>query len=243
MRNNTHSEAKLLEELLKTKAHLGTKSWNKNLSQAILGSRNTIHIFNLEYTILCLKQIFKVLQDIKNKNGHILFVNTQDEYSEIIKTVAIYSNQSYVNQRWIGGTLTNWKLVSESLFLYKRFSSQFDIFLIKHNIQIPAYQKAKKRYEGLSRSNANSISNEIGKIISSQNANPEYLPDLIILTNPDQNAIVIQEAKIFKIPLVAFTDTNTNTKDIDYIIPGNSKSISFIYYCLNLMVILLRKGK
>ena len=249
-----------IQKLLKTKAHLGTKIWNKNVSHFILGSRNNIFIFDIEYTLFCLRQAFQVIHNISKKNGHVLFLNTQNEYSELIQKVALLSNQSYINQRWIGGTLTNWKLISESLFLYKKFSFQFDIFLTQNNIQIPAYQKAKKRYEGIlvkptdrylnirnfafdEGKKSNIDLSYIQKYSKHKTLYPEYLPDVIIITNPDQNEIVIKEAKIFCIPIIAFVDTNTNIQDIDYLLPGNLKSIRFIYFCFNLFTILLRRNR
>jgi small subunit ribosomal protein S2 len=164
-----------------------------------------------------------------SKEPHILFVNTQSKYSELVKQAALKSNQSYINDRWIGGTLTNWKQISESILLYNKFSIQFERFLMINNIQIPLYQKAKKRYEGLK--------------LSKDNKPSKYIPDIIILTNPDQNNIVIKEAQLFKIPVIAFADSNTKTFGIDYIIPGNNKSIYFMYFCLNLITITLQKTK
>lgn len=173
---------------------------------------------------------------------HILFVNTCSKYSELVKQTAIKSNQSYINERWIGGTLTNWKQISESILLYNKFHMQFDKFLKIYNIQIPMYQKAKKRYEGLNKPRVQTESIYLNKKESQSFLSSEYIPDIIILTNPDQNNIVIQEAQLFKIPVIAFCDTNTKTIGIDYIIPGNNKSIFFMYFCLNLITITLQKG-
>jgi small subunit ribosomal protein S2 len=271
----------VLKELIKTRAHLGTKSWEKNLSKYILGKRNSLYVFNLDYLIFSLKQVSKLIKSISQtetgaRNAHILFVNTNTEYSELVKKTAEFSKQSYINQRWIGGTLTNWQIISKSISLYKKFSSHFDLFLIRNNIQIPLYQKAKKRYEGLLKLQPIAKSPlcdftdlvsplggpakrplvprplcgmlgplvplKLGPIVShslkEMTINPEYLPDIIFLLNPDQNASVLNEAKIYKIPTIAFVDTNTKIENIDYPIPGNLKSIHFIYYCLNLITIL-----
>ena len=139
----------IFQDLFQTKAHIGTTPWEKMMSPFLIGSRNDIFIFNLELTLVCLKQVLKVLENIRKKNGHILFVNTSSKYSELVKNTDGKLNQSYVNDRWVGGTLTNWKQVSESIFLFKKFSFQFETFMKIYNIQIPVYQKAKKRYEGL----------------------------------------------------------------------------------------------
>lgn len=254
---NSGFDPSLLKELCKTKAHIGRSTWVKMMSPFLLGSRNNIFIFQLELTIMCMKQVLKVLENIRKKNGHILFVNTSPKYSELVKRTALSVNQSYVNDRWVGGSLTNWKQISKSIFLFQKFSFQFENFLKIHNIQIPIYQKAKKRYEGLIRKADIFQSKKYKKESSNQNepalisctklgfeADSAYsgsLPDLIILINPDQNQIVIQEAKIYQIPIIGFADTNTQNKDIDYIIPGNIKSISFMYFCLNLFTIVLQR--
>jgi small subunit ribosomal protein S2 len=247
--------SEFIQDLLKTKGHLGTNNWTENMSKFLLGSRNGISIIDLEYTFICLRRVLQFLENMnryyevkiqgfeQSKSGfrfssnfssspHILFVNTHTKYSELVKQTAIQSNQSYINERWIGGTLTNWKQISESILLYNKFSMQFDSFLKLNNIQIPIYQKAKKRYEGLNYSrNAKSLFSS------------SYIPDIIVLTNPDQNNIVIKEAQLFKIPIIAFGDTNTKTSGIDYIIPGNNKSIYFMYLCLNLITITLQRSK
>ncbi len=241
---NSGSDPSLLKELFKTKAHIGRSTWVKMMSPFLLGSRNDIFIFELELTIMCMKQVLKVLENIRKKNGHILFVNTSSKYSELVKRTALSVNQSYVNDRWVGGSLTNWKQISKSIFLFQKFSFQFENFLKIHNIQIPIYQKAKKRYEGLIGKADIFQSKKYKKESSNQNEPALYnesLPDLIILINPDQNPIVIQEAKIYQIPIIGFADTNTQNKDIDYIIPGNIKSISFMYFCLNLFTIVLQR--
>jgi small subunit ribosomal protein S2 len=265
-----------IQDLLQTKGHLGTNNWTENMSKFLLGSRNGISIINLEYTFICLRRVLQFLENMNRyyqvkmqgleqlksisrfssnfaSSPHILFVNTHTKYSELVKQAAIQSNQSYINERWIGGTLTNWKQISESILLYNKFSTQFDSFLKLNNIQIPIYQKAKKRYEGLNYSRNDSPQSgriqEVKEAISVDFSDEKsvfsssYIPDIIILTNPDQNNIVIKEAQLFKIPIIAFADTNSKTLGIDYIIPGNNKSIYFMYFCLNLITITLQRSK
>ena len=225
----------LLNDLMKTKAHLGTMKWTKTMSPFLFGYRNKIAIFDLERIIISIKQALKVLHSIKQKKGHILFVNTSPKYTSLVKTTASLTNQSYINDRWVGGMLTNWKQLSQSVFLFQKFAYQFDFFLEANNIQIPSYQKAKKRYEGL-RYNA-----PIGEEISEDTNLEAALPDIIILTNPEKNAIVIQEAEKYQIPIIAFMDSNTKNENIQYLIPGNNQSISFMYFCFNLFAITLNR--
>jgi small subunit ribosomal protein S2 len=260
---------------MKTKAHLGTIKWTKIMSPFLFGYRNNISIFNMEHTIICLKQSLKILQNIKLRNGHILFVNTSPKYSALVRITASSINQSYINDRWIGGTLTNWKQVSESIFLFQKFAYQFDTFLKINNIQISNYIKAKKRYQGLRFfdpnqstklvhplqltsynspvpcssvivGEANKANNEQSETIREENKTKQTnlisnLPDIIIITNPEKNIIVLQEAKKYQIPVIGFVDSNTNNEDIQYLIPGNNQSTAFMYFCFNLFTIILKK--
>lgn len=251
--------SEFFQDLIRTKAHLGTNIWTKDMSKFLLGSRNGISIINLEYTFNCLRQVLKFIETINSQNNstscnypqysgpgaRILFVNTCAKFSELVKQTALDSNQSYINDRWIGGTLTNWKQISESVILYNKFSTQFDNFLRINNIQIPMYQKAKKRYEGLNLKSDAFVQNTRNVMNSSEKSifASSFMPDVIILTNPDENNIVIKEAQLLKIPVIAFSDSNTKILGIDYIIPGNNKSIYFMYFCLNLITITLQKRK
>ena len=256
----------LFNDLMKTKAHLGTIKWTKIMSPFLFGYRNNISIFNMEHTIICLKQSLKILQNIKLKNGHILFVNTSPKYSALVRITASSINQSYINDRWIGGTLTNWKQVSESIFLFQKFAYQFDTFLKINNIQISNYIKAKKRYQGLRFFNPNQSIKLLRPLEFTRYNSPSEpihpfakqtwnqtneqkiqtnlisnLPDIIIITNPEKNIIVLQEAKKYQIPVIGFVDSNTSNEDIQYLIPGNNQSTAFMYFCFNLFTIILKK--
>jgi len=249
------SSNRVFDDLMKTKAHLGRIKWNRMMSPYLYGYRNNISIFNLEQTMTSLKQTLKILQNIKKKNGHVLFVNTSPKYSVLIKETASFINQSYINDRWIGGTLTNWKQLSGSILLFQKFTKQFDSFLYKNQISIASYIKAKKRYEGLK---TNSIPYEDGIAHRLEEAGGQDkrakpplrkgkvappLPDIIILTNPERNNIIIEEAKKYQIPIIGFVDSNTSNhciESIQYVIPGNNQSTEFIYFCLNLFAIILK---
>ena len=284
LNHSIQGSEEFINDLIKTKAHLGCMKWSKFMSPFLFGFRNNISIFHLEETIICLKQTLKFLQSIKKKNGNILFVNTSPKYSILVKKVALLLNQSYINDRWIGGTLTNWKQLSQSIILFKKFMYQFDFFLKKNNIQITTYIKAKKRYEGLvglhglvashpnqpihsNQTNhqlidgleiVNRRSRSVDSLDRSRNASHlsipsiqepiipnhafnriSHLPDVIIITNPEKNIIVIQEALKYQIPIIGFVDSNIGHNNIQYFIPGNNQSTEFIYFCFNLFVIIL----
>lgn len=178
-----------------------------NLSRLISNSRSFVSNKNefIENSKIVEKQKFQ-LSSTTNENIPVIFSFTQD--------------------KWVGGTLTNWKQITQSISVYSQFKNRFDIFLKKHNIQFPIYQKYDKRYQGLH------------ELVFS-------LPDVIIVTNPEENDIALKEANILKIPVIGFINSETHlnfVRNIDYPIPGNNKSPSFIYFCLNLFFTVLRCG-
>jgi ribosomal protein S2 len=262
-------QTEIYKDLLKLKAHIGNTQWTKNISPFLFGYRNNICIINIELTILALKQSLKLLQIIKKKNGKILFVNTSLKYNELIKQTALCTQQSYINDRWVSGSLTNWKQISQSIYLFEKFSFQFENFMNKNNIQISRFQKEKKRYEGLcsplgklTRAKPSEASPYISVFQSCSDharspkgstaenfRKPHYIPDIIILTNPEENSILIEEAKKFQIPIITFIDTNNfkiqkihRKHPIEYIIPVNNRSMLFMHFCCNLFAITLSKS-
>lgn len=212
-----------------------------------LKKRSYYVIFNLEKTLLYLSQSISFIQQVVQhsnqykKTPHILFVtgklhsSSGNLYLDIFRSIHNAKAQlsssiklSVLQNQWVGGLLTNWKQVSESLRVYTKFKQKFENFLYKHKIQFPIYEKYKKKYFGLI-----------------QLANT--LPDLIIITNPEENEILIQEAFLLKIPIIALINSHTSPsllKKIQYPIPGNNSSPYFTYFCLNLFFLTLaRKEK
>ena len=258
----------ILTELLQVKAHLGNKGWNKETSPFLLGFRkspsvsrigngkgvqgkpsfrvNQYAIFHLEKTITALQQVLQFLNNLskEKKSCHILIISSggsqgsgklQFSFSQIFSQVLLFQQKeenlqkfpilSFTQEKWVGGTLTNWKQITQSISIYSQFKDKFDLFLTKHNIQFPIYQKYDKRYQGLH------------PLMTS-------LPDVVIITNPEENEIALREAHLLKIPVIGFINSETHFKyirHIDYLIPGNNQSSSFIYFCLNLFITLLMK--
>jgi ribosomal protein S2 len=259
----------ILAELILVKAHLGNKSWNKETSPFLLGFRkspsvsqmvngkavlkrpsfrvNQYALVNLEKTSIALQQVLHFLETLahdKKDACHILLISTGNSqgsgkvqvnfphmFSQVLssqqKEGGFHTSPkvSFTQDKWVGGTLTNWKQIVQSISIYSQFKDKFDLFLTKHNIQFPMYQKYDKRYQGLH------------PMMSS-------LPDVVIMTNPEENEIALREAHLLKIPVIGFVNSDTQLKYIryiDYVIPGNNKSSSFIYLCLNLCITLLMK--
>nr|YP_001315128.1 ribosomal protein S2 [Chlorokybus atmophyticus]ABO15120.1 ribosomal protein S2 [Chlorokybus atmophyticus] len=151
--------------------------------------------------------------------GHILFFNTNPEYNKIVRLAAKLTDQSYLNNKWLGGLLTNWKEINLSLGLFQKFEDLYKSFLIRKNISFSRYKKMKKSFEGISPL--------------------KKRPNLIIFLNPNQNEIPIREAFNLNIPIIALVDSNTPPRllsQITYPIPGAQTSLPFIYFFLNLVV-------
>jgi small subunit ribosomal protein S2 len=130
-----------------------------------------------------------------------------------------------VSYKWIGGTLTNWKQISKSVLTFAKFSERCENFLIKNNIDFPKYVRVKKCFQGL-------LYKENQKMLLAFNQKP----DLIFLINPNENQTILNEAYRLHIPVIAFTESNTNPKEITYSIPVNNYSMKFIYYCLKKII-------
>lgn len=213
----------ILSELLRTKAHIGKSQWNREIAEYILGFRNDqslgqsrkgkprYAIFDLEKTCIALANVLSFLKNLMRP--HILLVTKLPETQLQISTPTF----SVIQDKWIGGMLTNWKQISESILIYSQFRAKYGNF---DAIHFPVYQKYQKRFQGIQTDN--------GSL---------RLPDILIVTHPKEYEIAILEANHLKIPVIAFVDTDVDPKilsKIDYIIPGNTKSPEFLLFCLNL---------
>ncbi len=208
-----------IQELIDAGVHFGhrTMRWNPKMSPFIYGSRNNIHIIDLQKTAPMLHSALKVAREVAAKNGRILFVATKRQASSIIAESAEQCGQYYVNYRWMGGMLTNWGTVSKSIKtlneLEEQIGSEDNNLNKKEKLQIT--RKIKKLEQALG-----GIRKMGGK------------PDLLIVLDTNREKIAIQEAKKLGIPVIAVVDTNSNPDDIDYMVPGNDDSIKSIRkYC------------
>lgn len=148
-------------------------------------------------------------------------LNTKTSNYRSLKTPLI----SYVSYKWIGGTLTNWKQISKSVLTFAKFSERCEKFLVKNGIDFPKYTRVKKCFQGL-------LYKENQKMSLAFNQKP----DLIFLINPNENQSILNEAYRLHIPVIAFTESSTNPKEINYPIPVNNYSIKFIYFCLKKII-------
>ena len=208
-----------LRQLLEAGVHFGhqTKRWNPLMEQYIYGSRNGIHILDLTQTVPLLDAALQAVTQTVAKGGILLFVGTKRQAQKPIAEAAEKSAQYYMNHRWLGGTLTNWKTVSNSISRLKNIDEQLD-----------------GNTEGLTKKERLNIEREQGKLQASLGGIREMggTPDLVFVIDTNKEALAIQEARKLQIPVVAILDTNSNPEGIDFPIPGNDDAArSIALYC------------
>ena len=208
-----------LRQLLEAGVHYGhqTQRWNPRMAEFIYGERNGIHIFDLTQTVPMLDAALQVVRDTVAKGGRVLFVGTKRQAQKAIADAAERSAQFYMNHRWLGGTLTNWKTVSQSIQRLKALDETLG-----------------SGAEGLTKKERLQMEREQAKLQASLGGIREMggLPDLLFVIDVNKEDLAILEAKKLGIPVVAVVDTNCSPKGVDYIIPGNDDAARAIaLYC------------
>jgi len=209
-----------MRELLEAGVHFGhnTRRWNPKMEQYIFGARHNTHILDLQQTVPMLYQALELMMKTAEAGGSILFVGTKHQAAQKIKETAKRCAQHYMNHRWLGGTLTNWKTISGSI---KRLKELEDIMANPDESGL-----TKKELLGLSREHEK-LDLAIGGI---REMNGQ--PDLIFIIDTNREDIAIKEANKLGIPVIAVVDTNSNPDSIDYPIPGNDDALRAIdLYC------------
>jgi small subunit ribosomal protein S2 len=208
-----------MRQLLEAGVHFGhqTHRWNPRMAPYLFGSRNKIHIIDLTQTVPLLHQALKTVRDVVAQGGRVLFVGTKRQASEPIADGAKRCAQYYVNHRWLGGTLTNWQTISNSI---KRLRS------IDETLNAGAVGLTKKEGLNLTREREK-LERALGGI-----KDMGGVPDLLFVIDTNKEAIAIQEANKLGIPVVAVVDSNSNPEGITFPIPGNDDaSRALALYC------------
>jgi small subunit ribosomal protein S2 len=208
-----------MRQLLEAGVHYGhqTARWNPKMGQYIYGDRNGIHILDLTQTVPMLEQALKVVRDTVAKGGRILFVGTKRQAQKPVAEAAERCAQFYMNHRWLGGTLTNWKTVSQSIARLKTI----DELLAAGG-------------EGLTKKERLMMERDQSKLQASLGGIREMggTPDLIFVVDVGKEDLAILEAQKLGIPVVGIVDTNNSPKGVDYVIPGNDDAARAIQlYC------------
>src|SRR5262249_34713459 len=197
-----------MRQLLEAGCHFGHQShrWNPKMAPFIFGARNNIHIIDLAQTVPMLHQALLKVSEVVGNGGRVLFVGTKRQASEAIADAAKRSAQYYINHRWLGGTLTNWKTISQSI----RRLRQLD-----ETLSGDARGRTKKEVLQLTR-DRDSLNRSLGGI-----KDMGGLPDLLFVIDTNKEQIAIAEAKKLGIPIVAVVDTNCDPDGINFLVPGN----------------------
>ncbi len=205
-----------MKQLLEAGVHFGhqTKRWNPKMKEYIFGARNGIYIIDLQKTVRLFKDAYKFVADTTARGDSLLFVGTKKQAQDSITEEAMRAGMFFVSQRWLGGTLTNFRTIRKNIERLKKIQTMkedgtFDVLPKKEVLQLEKEMgKLEKTLGGIK---------EMGK-----------LPGGLFIVDPKKEKIAVHEARKLGIPIVAIVDTNCDPDEIDYIIPGNDDAIRAI---------------
>ena len=210
-----------MRDMLQAGVHFGhqTRYWNPKMKPFIFGARNKVHIINLEKTVPLFNNALSYVSGVEYKKGKVLFVGTKRAASDAVKDAAIKCDQFYVNKRWLGGMLTNWKTVRQSIKRLKDLEQQ----------------SQDGTFDKLTKKEVLMLQREMTKLESSLGGIKDMggLPDVIFVIDADHEHIAVTEARNLGIPVVGVVDTNSNPDGVDFIIPGNDDAIRAVQLYLN----------
>jgi small subunit ribosomal protein S2 len=202
-----------MKQLLEAGVHFGhqTRKWNPKMGKYIFNSRNDIHIINLEDTVVLIDKAYDYIKEMASQGKTILFVGTKKQAQKAIEDEAKRCGMYYINSRWLGGTLTNFKTIRSRIERLNKINNmekvgEFNLLPKKEVIKLKAERdKLEKNLGGIK---------EMTK-----------LPDVLFVVDTKKEHIAVKEAKTLNIPVVALLDTNCDPEPIDYVIPGNDDAI------------------
>ncbi|MBE1287450.1 30S ribosomal protein S2 [Alteromonas sp. LMIT006] len=220
-----------MRDMLQAGVHFGhqTRYWNPKMKPFIFGARNKVHIINLEKTVPLFNDALSFISSVSQKKGKVLFVGTKRAAGEAVKEAALKCGQYYVNKRWLGGMLTNWKTVRQSIKRLKDLETQ---------AQDGTFDKLTKKEVLMLQREMAKLENSLGGI-----KDMGGLPDVIFVIDADHEHIAVTEARNLGIPVVGVVDTNSNPDGVDYIIPGNDDAIRAIQLYLNAAADAVNEGR
>ena len=205
-----------IEQMLKAGVHFGhqTRFWNPKMEPFIFGDRNKVHIINLEKTLDLIKPSVEFCRQLAASNNRVLFVGTKRAASKVIKAEAERCNMPYVNYRWLGGMLTNYKTVRASI----------------RRLEILQNQEEDGKFDELTKKEVLGIRREMEKLERSIGGikNMGGLPEALFIIDVNNEKIAVAEARKMGIPIIGIVDTNSDPDSADYIIPGNDDAIRSI---------------
>lgn len=205
-----------MRDMLKAGVHFGhqTRHWNPKMKPFIFGTRHKVHIINLEQTLPMFNAALSQLTKLASQRGKILFVGTKRAAREAVKEAAINCNQHFVNHRWLGGMLTNWKTVRQSIKRLKDLEMQSSDGTFEKLTKKEVLMRTREQVK---------LENSLGGI-----KDMGGLPDSLFVIDAVQEHIAIKEANNLGIPVFSIVDTNSDPDGVDFIIPGNDDAIRSI---------------
>lgn len=206
-----------MKQLLEAGVHFGhqTSRWNPKMKPYIFGARNGIHIIDLQQTVTMFKELEAVVRDLAASGGHVLFVGTKKQAQDAIKEEAVRCGMYHVHNRWLGGTLTNFTTIRQSIDRLRKIEEMENDPKIVDAL-------TKKEMLGLKREREK-LEQSLGGIKTMRK-----LPDAIFVIDPKQEEIAVKEARKLGIPVIAVIDTNCDPDMVDYKVPGNDDAIRAI---------------
>jgi len=208
-----------IKQLLEAGVHLGHKTfrWNPKMSKFIFGSKDSIHIIDLVQTLEMTNSALQEIHKCVTSGGKILFVSTKKQASDSVSALAKDTSQFYVNHRWLGGMLTNWKTISNSIKRYKKLSEDL-------KSEVTGFTKKEVLKMGIQR---DKLEKSLGGI-----ADMKKTPNMIFIIDTNVESLAVKEALKLNIPIVAIVDTNSDPTGINFPIPGNDDARRAInLYC------------
>ncbi|MBF0600889.1 30S ribosomal protein S2 [Limosilactobacillus oris] len=220
-----------MKQLLEAGVHFGhqTRRWNPKMEEYIFTERNGIYIIDLQKTVKLIDTAYDYMKNVAADGGVVLFVGTKKQAQDSIEEEATRAGQYYVNHRWLGGTLTNWKTIQSRITRLKELKKMaedgtFDV-LPKKEVAVLTKQREK-------------LERFLGGI-----EDMPRIPDVLFIVDPHKEQIAVKEAQKLHIPIVAMVDTNTDPDDIDYVIPSNDDAIRAVRLITSKMADAIVEGK
>ena len=220
-----------MKQLLEAGVHFGhqTKRWDPKMAEYIYQARNGIHIIDLQKTSKKIDEAYKFMKDIAEEGKTILFVGTKKQAQECVKDAAIKSNMFYVDQRWLGGMLTNFKTIKTRIARLNKLEEMENdgTFEVLPKKEVAALKNEKEKLE-----------KNLGGI-----RDMKEMPGALFVVDPKNERIAVLEAKKLNIPIVGLVDTNCNPEDVDYPIPGNDDAIRAVKLITDVMANAIIEGR
>lgn len=220
-----------MKELLETGVHFGHRSrkWNPKMDEFIFTARNGVHIIDLQQTLATLNEVHDKVRDTVVRGGNVLFVGTKRQAQDAIQIEAERSGSPYVNQRWLGGTLTNWKTIKQRLDTMKKLERDRDEGIFDLLVKKERLMKQRE---------IDRLNQRLGGL-----RDMERLPSMLFVIDVLREHTAVREANVLNIPVIAMVDTNGDPDSIDYVLPANDDAIRAIRLITTAMADAVLEGR